>query len=655
VSAGASQPSTLRFGVFELDLRAGELRKGGTLVKLPPQPFRVLAMIASRGGEVVTREEIQNEIWGSETFVDFEQGVNHCIKQIRNALGDSADTPRYLETLPRRGYRFVAPVEQVRARVSGTAMAPVEQIAQRVIAPAETPEGKDKEPESAAREVVTKGPESATPASESAMPARRPFPRTWLIAAGAAALAALALTGWFARGGLGYSSVAVLPFEDLSPEKNLDYLADGLSEELRSGLARIDGLRVTGRTSSLQFKGKAIDSRVIGEKLNVAALLEGTVRKQNNRMRISVQLVKAADSFELWSGTFDREMNDLFAVQESIASAVSEELKPRLLGKENAAPSERRTSPEAYNAYLQGRFFYDQRNKENLEKSVNYFQQAIQLDPMYSPAWAGLARAYSAQADGGYSNVEKSYQSAREAANRALQLDPNLGEAHAASGWIKMHQDWNWAEADASYRRAERLEPGNIAVLGGAATLAFILGRSDEAIATFRRAVVIDPLNPVAFRNLGLSLYYAGRQKDAAAALNQALELAPELAMAHNILGLVSLAQEQPQAALGEANKERDPELRMQGRALALSALGQKQESDASLAELISKFSVDDPYYIAEVYAFRGERDKAFEWLERSYKERDTGITEIKGDPLLKSLESDTRYRAMLEKLRLPQ
>jgi tetratricopeptide (TPR) repeat protein len=327
-------------------------------------------------------------------------------------------------------------------------------------------------------------------------------------------------------------------------------------------------------------------------------------------------------------------------------------LKVKLLGN-NAGTPATKPNPEAYNAYLQGRYFFRQSNKASFEKSVDYFKQAIQIDPRYALAWVGLAKSFYGQADAGYIPDKDGYQKAREAAERALQVDPNLGEAHAALGWITMHYDWNWAFSDASYRRALELDPENVAAIGAAGVLSATLGRLDEAIEHFREVIEIDPLNPVAYRNIGNYLYYAGRPQEAIAALKKALELTPALAIAHGILGEVYLAQAQPQAALAEMQKEKDPELRLQGLALAYQALGRKQEADASLAEFVGKFA-DDPYYISEVYAFRGEKDRAFEWLQKAYAARDSGLTEIKGDPLLKNLEHDPRYAALLKKMGLP-
>ena len=468
---------------------------------------------------------------------------------------------------------------------------------------------------------------------------------------------------WLGRGGRGSAgpaaqpgtaSIAVLPFVNMSSDKEQEYFSDGLSEELLNDLAKIPGLRVAARTSSFQFKGKTEDLRTVGEKLNVATILEGSVRKEGSRVRITAQLIKVADGFHLWSETYDRELKDVFAVQDEIARSVAGSLKVTLLGGKTATPSAPGTNAEAYNAYLQGRYFLERRSKENLDKAVGYYEQAIKSDSMYAPAWVGLARARSEQADRGYLPVEESYRKAREAVERALALDPNLAEAHAALGWIKTAFDWDWAGADASFQRALALEPGNATVVRGAAELAAALGRFEEALALGRRAAELDTLNVLTHYYLGIHAYYAGRLEEAIAGEKKALELDPELPVAHNLLGLVYLAQAHPQEALVEMQREPKPVWRLQGQALAYHAVGRKKESDAALAELIAKYQGEDAFQIAEVYAFRGEADRAFEWLERAYAQRDGGLAQMKGDPQLKNLEHDPRYAAFLKKMRLP-
>ena len=346
-------------------------------------------------------------------------------------------------------------------------------------------------------------------------------------------------------------------------------------------------------------------------------------------------------------------MNDIFAVQEEIARAVTEALQVRLLGSRKTAPFAKSTNAEAYNAYLQGRYFLlRSTNRENLAKAVGYFEQAIKLDPSYAPAWVEVGEARSKQAGAAYIPIEDGYRKARTAVDRALTLDPDLADAHAILGEILMLHDWDWAGAEASYQRALALQPGNAGVMRAVGALDRLLGRLDEAIDCYRRAIEIDPL--FGHKHLGLNLYYAGRLEEAKAALEKALEIDPDATHTHAFLGQVYLAQSRPQEGLAEAKKEKHPILRLCGQALAYHALGRKKESDASLAELIATMQADASYQIAEVYAFRGETDRAFKWLERAYTGHDPGLTEMKADPLLRSLRSDPRYAALLKKLRLP-
>ncbi len=478
-----------------------------------------------------------------------------------------------------------------------------------------------------------------------------------------AALLAVVVAFWLGRGGKGSTgtaaqagtpSIAVLPFVNMSSDKEQEYFSDGLAEELLNDLAKIQGLRVAARTSSFQFKGKNEDLRLVAEKLNVSTILEGSVRKEGNRVRITAQLIKAGDGFHLWSETYDRQLNDIFAVQEEIAHSVAASLKVALLQGRAATPSVQSENAEAYNVYLQGRFFYERFNKENVEKAIGYYEQAIHLDPRYARAWAGLAAAHSRQADGGYLPVEQGYGEARKAAERALALDVNLAEAHALLGWIKMAHDWDWVGADASYKRALALEPGNTEVLVGAAVLASALGRFDDALALLRRSVELDPLNTKNHFFLADIEYRVGRLEEAVAATKKTLELNPELPYAHCVLGKVYLAQAHLQEALAEMERESELPFRLQGLTLAYHALGRNKESDAALAELVAKYRAEGAFQVAEAYAFRGEADRAFEWLDRAYAQHDSGLSGMKGDPLLKNLERDPRYVVFLKKMRLP-
>jgi len=449
-------------------------------------------------------------------------------------------------------------------------------------------------------------------------------------------------------------SIAVLPFADMSAGKDQEYFADGLSEELLNLLAKLPELRVIGRTSSFQFKGRNEDLRVIGEQLNVAHILEGSVRKSGERVRISAQLIRAADGSHLWSETYDRTLDDIFVVQDDIAGEVVKALKLTLLGTARTTRSKPQDS-EAYNLALQGRFFLERVGQKDLQRSVDYFRQSCERDPDYAPAWAGLSQAYARQADNGFVPAADGYRRAREAAEKALALDPQLVDAHLAMGWIQLTYDWDWEGADASFRRALDLEPGNALALGYASRQALTLGRFSEAIDLANKALARDPLRPGSYNNLAFALLAVNRDTQAEAAWRKASELDPGGAGRHYAIARALLLQGKSDAALREMQQESDEGWRISGLPLVFQALGQRSESDTALAALKDKYAGDSAYQIAEVHAFRGEVDPAFEWLERAYAQRDGGVTELKSDRLMLGLVGDPRYKAFLRKLKLPE
>lgn len=443
-------------------------------------------------------------------------------------------------------------------------------------------------------------------------------------------------------------SIAVLPFKDLSPEKDQSYFADGLAEEITGSLFRVPGWRVAAQTSASRFKETTLDTRSIGQKLNVATVLEGSVRKQGNRVRVSVQLIKTADGFQLWSSTFDRQLTDIFAIQDEIAGAVTGALgvvkqEPR----PNNAPN-----AEAYNAYLQGRYYMQRGNKENFEKAAALFDRATKISPNYAKAWIGVAQVRMSQANWGFAGFASSYAQAREAAEHALTLDDRLAEAHGALGNVRMFQSYDWEGARASFRRGLDLEASNSDVLFSAAVLARELGRFDEAIAYHRRQLEVDPLNPTAFHDYAMTLHYAGRQPEAREAILKSLDLAPDMDNSRGMLSRILLAQSQPAQAVVEAEREKHPIFRLCGLGLAYHAAGRAREADATLAELIARYQKDAPYQIADVYAFRGEVDKTFEWLDRAFQEHDTGLTEVKTDPLFEKVRRDPRFATVLDRMK---
>ncbi|HET7292314.1 MAG TPA: protein kinase [Vicinamibacteria bacterium] len=491
----------------------------------------------------------------------------------------------------------------------------------------------------------------------------RPARHRLFLGLGIAALAlALGAGLWLGRGSFGRGStlpagppsIAVLPFVDMSPARDQEYFADGLAEELLNSLARTPGLRVAGRTSSFQFKGRNEDMRVIGRLLNVTTLLEGSVRKAGARIRITAQLVKVEDGFHLWSETYDRELDDVLAVQDDIARAVSGALKLTLLGGGATPPAAGSKSAASYNLYLQGRHIQARRTKADLERASDYFRQALELDPGYARAWLGLANSHALLAASGDVTPADGYAKARSEAEKALELDPGLAEAHATLGWILTGHDWDWDGAEAAYRRALALDPANPMVLRRAATLRATLGRFDEAIELDRRAIDLDPLSVACHYNLGLHAWYAGRPAEAEAALRKVLELNPEYPLAHLMIGLIRLTASRPDEALRETEQEKDHAWVLYGRALAHHALGRSREADSALADLLDLKRDTWAYQFAEIHAYRGEADEAFAWLETAHARRDSGLSDIKGDPLFGRLEGDPRFARFLEKMRLP-
>ena len=460
-------------------------------------------------------------------------------------------------------------------------------------------------------------------------------------------------------------SIAVLPFVNMSRDEENEYFADGLAEEILNVLAKIRGLRVAARSSAFAFKGKGAGVAEVGRALNVAAVLEGSVRKAANRLRISVQLVKVADGYHLWSEVYDRTLEDIFAVQDDIARSVVKELRTTLLGETAdartgneataavaAAVKGRSADPEAYRLFLQGRHFIDRNTREDTTKGIGYLEEALALDPEFALAWAELGRACSSQANWGWARPAEGYERAREANRRALALEPDLAEAHAGMAWIQGAHDWDWRAAGASFRRALELAPGNALVLHQAGLFEASMGRFDRGIELTRQAVEQDPLSAAAYFFLGIEFALAERFAEALSALTKSLELGPQRAVTRGWRAVVLLLLGRSDEALPEAMRESETWARNFALALIHHAAGRKPESDEALQELIAKNGSDAAYQIAEVQAVRGATDAAFQWLERAYAQKDAGIPWTKIDPFLRSLRGDPRWSVFLRKLR---
>jgi TolB-like protein/DNA-binding winged helix-turn-helix (wHTH) protein/Tfp pilus assembly protein PilF len=621
------------FQSFRLDTANQCLWRGQERVPITPKAFDVLRYLVENPGRLVTQDEVLDKLW-PETYVNPEV-FRKYILDIRKILGDRPDKPEFIETVTKRGYRFIAPViDDERTTLPLDLTTQKQRVALEPAAP----------------------PQIKTFRTQY-------FQRLAIIPIlGVVVATAMASHFWFARSRATLSpsntnSIAVLPFVDMSPAKDQEYFSDGLAEQLINDLAKVSGLKVVGRSSAFQFRGKNEDLREVGRKLGVANILEGNVRREGNHVRITADLIKADDGFQLWSQTYDREIKDIFAVQEESARAATGALQIKLLNANGPAISVslRNTSPEAYQAYLQGQYFSGQGpNKEDLGKAVAYSEQAIKLDEKYAPAWALRASAQIAMAEGGLTDVSEGFQKARDDAERAIALDPTLTSAYLALAKTQINCDWNWDAANASITKAAALEPGSIEVLRIRSYQSRILGNLDQAIKLYEQVVALDPLSANSYARLGYLLYAAGRYDEARVTLQKALDLNPQSAGVHLTTDKILVAERNPQQALVEIEKEPSAWGKLTGEVLAYHALGREQDSNAALADLIAKYRTFAAYQVAQVYAYRGESDKSFEWLEHAYKQRDPGLPEIKSNPLFKNLRHDPRYAELIKKMRLP-
>ena len=445
-------------------------------------------------------------------------------------------------------------------------------------------------------------------------------------------------------------SIAVLPFVDMSAEGDQAYLSDGIAEELLNLLAQISDLQVAARTSSFSFKGKDAQIADVARELRVAHILEGSVRKAGNRVRITAQLIKADDGYHLWSETFDRTLDDVFAIQDEISAAVVSALKIKLLG---VVPKSVEVNPEAYALYLQGLYFRERRTQKDWENSVLAYQQALDIDPDYAAAWAGLSMVLGAQAGQGYIDLREGSLQARSAAQKALALDPNLAEAYAAMGLIQLNYDWDWDSAEASFQRAMDLAPGDARILAQMGILQRYVGDLATSVALNERAVALDPLSLNGYHQLGLALTWGGELDEAMAVYNHLLTLQPEFAAANMSRSRILLVQGKPGEALAAAEAETEPFWRRFGILMCLYALQRNEEADPQLATFIEQNQDDSAYQIAAIYGARDDTDEVFEWLEIAYEQRDGGLPEMLYDPMLTSFSNDPRWAELLKKIDL--
>ena len=632
--------NSYRFGQFVLDPGKRTLSLAGSTVSLTPKAFDVLLFLAQNPNRLVTKEELLQAVWG-DTFVE-EGNLTQYIWQLRRALEDNSEDSRLIVTIARKGYQFTENVTVAEA--------------------ADT-----------VKQASVQGPtaESSLANTRSAIEGRggkamsktpKPWPKVAFLVASTLILVAVAYGSWRHFAGMTPPRsqkimLAVLPFENLTGDPSKEYLADGLTEETISQLSRFnpEQLGVISRTSVMGYKHKDERPDQIGRDLSVQYLLENSLRESGNHMRLTTQLIQVKDQTHLWSHDYDYPVKDILTIEEDVANSVAREIQVRLTSKQQIELAQSHpVSPEAFDAYLQGYYFFQRNTDKDTDMAAKYYERATQFDPSYALAWAGLSRARKWQAVRGLIPKEEGFRAARETVERALALNPNLAAAHSQMGRIKQQVDFDWSGADASFRRAAALEPGNPESERMAASSARMLGRFEEALQLARRAVDLDPLNADSWQSLGDTEYYAGQLDESATDYEKALELNPDVFPGNISLSRTYIVQGRAQDALSEIERVRyDPE-RASLHAIAYYALGREKESDAVLRQLVAKYHTQNAYLIAQVYAFRNQFDEAFEWLDRAYVQRDDDLIVTKVDPLLKNLHPDARYTALLRKLNMP-
>jgi len=629
-----------RFGQFALDSRKRTLFRSDSQVSLTPKAFDVLLFLAQNPNRLVTKEELLQAVWG-DIFVE-EGNLTQYIYYLRKALSDNPDDARLIVTIARKGYQFTADVTVAEAAETAIKTAVQFSTAESSLA--------DTQP-------------ALRSHSDEAVPK---VPKDWrkvaLVGASAVLLAVVCFASWRHFWGVPPPRsqkimLAVLPFQNLTGDPNKEYLADGLTEETISQLGRLnpEKLGVIARTSVMGYKHKDERLDQIGRDLSVQYVLENSLRESGDHMRLTAQLIQVKDQTHLWSHDYDYPAKDVLTVEDDVAKAVAREIQLRLTSKQQTELAQSHpVNPEAFDAYLQGYSFFQRNTDKDADMAAKYFERATQLDPSYALAWVGLSRVHNWQANIGRIPAEEGHRLAREAVERALALNPNLAEAHAQMGRIKTQADFDWAGADAAYRRAIALEPGDPDIVRSAAYSAAILGRFDEALQLHRRAVDLDPLNADSWGGLGETEFFSGQLDKAAADVKKGLELSPDAWPGPTLLSQIYVMQGRPQDALSEIELVRGDVWRTFLYAIAYHAVGREKESDAALSEFIAKYHEGGAYQIAAVYAFRNQSDEAFEWLDRGYAQRDSGLIETKVDPLLKRLRKDPRYATFLKKLNLP-
>jgi TolB-like protein/DNA-binding winged helix-turn-helix (wHTH) protein/Tfp pilus assembly protein PilF len=630
MSTSAPAHNNLQFGVFELDLKAGELRKQGTRIKLQDQPLRVLALLIEQAGTVVAKEELRQKIWPSDTFVDFDHGLHSAMTRLREALGDSAESPRYIETLPRRGYRFIAPVEEICRRS-----------------------------------------EAAWPvaaASHNLLP-RLAVPLVVGILAGTSLLAIVLgfnlgdARRWLRRqSNPTIRSLAVLPLQNLSGDPTQDYFADGMTEELISHLAQLRDVRVVSRTSSMRYRATTKGLPQIAQELGVDAVIEGSVMRSGQRVRITAQLLDARNDEHLWGQSYERDLEDVMVLQEDMSRAIADEIQVKLRvppSFQAHLPTTRPVNPDAYLAYLKGQYYWNKRSPQALRTAIVYFKQAVDIDQNYAKAFAGLANAYSSLCLVADIRPLEGFPQAKQAALRAVELDPTSAEAHASLAYVKLWFDWDWSRAETEFRYALDLEPGYATGHQWYAEYLRLMGRQDEAISEGKRALELDPLSLIINMESGLPFYVEQRSDEAISYFRKTLEMDSNFGLAHCVLGWAYEQQGKYPQAIAELREalqldDSPPILASLGHVYAVS--GQRRDARLVLDLLRTRAQRGyvGPNFFAIVYTGLNENDKALDSLNQAYADHHWGLVWLQTATFFDPLRSNPRYSDLLSRMRFP-
>jgi TolB-like protein/DNA-binding winged helix-turn-helix (wHTH) protein/Tfp pilus assembly protein PilF len=637
---------SVRFGVFEVDLRAGELSKKGMRIRLQGQPFLLLITLLKQQGEVVSREELRRTLWPEDTFVDFDHSLGTAINKLRDVLGDSAANPRFVETLPRRGYRFIAPV---------VAVGDCEDIPVVDEAPP------DRQETPAADLLEARDRDQVDLRVATGVRLRRPL--LWKISG----LTVLLLSTGFlilmllrSRPPALIRSLAVLPLENLSGDPSQEYFSDGMTDELITELGQISGLRVISRTSVMTYKGARRPLPQIARELNVEVVVEGTVLRSGNLVRITAQLISAADDKHLWAKSYEGDLGDALALQEQVARSIASEIRIELTPHEQAMfKSVKRVNPEAYEAYLKGRYFWNKRTSESLRRAIDYFNQAIEKDPNYAPAYAGLADSYALAGDWQYGVLtpREAYPRAKAAATKAIGLDSTLGEAHISLAWCLDGFDWDWESAGREFTRGIELSPSYATGHHWYGWHLAALGRHVEAIAELKKAESLDPLSIIIGADLAEELLIAHRYDEAIKQSRKTMNMDPFFALTHYVLGEVFVQKHMYNAAIAELQKaiELSPGSAAftANLAYAYAGSGMRDEAVRILDDLKnrSRDTSSNAPEIALVYVGLDENNQAMAWLEKAYAERFNPGVLMR--PAFDSLRSDPRFEDLLRRIGL--